>query len=369
MRDPLQFDEELKCATPETHDEYALYFNHLCEVFSTLLTCYPTGKDISYETESVRSYLIKMLYSIQTLRKKHTYNPAHSLKVDLTDSGFPQYMEFSYFGSDLRSRQQRLTELPPASMLKQGMLEHMFRYHQDPEELLWQMSEREYYEMLDPQKLFLPFTPGGFELRGECDYFRSYIFSWACYDFESNRPYIHLMTFDQDGSAEPLHHKGAEYRKFMEVIHAEGSRVPEVGILAIAIDSAIESVHPKVLKRICIGPLHSPLCCTGEDELCHVLADHGQPGQDFILCMKDEIAFSEGQAKLEAGYFSPRRVREIFHIPETDLDCYEAKASVIHRYMLLPHKVLQHVESPEFFSKYANYRKLTFDTEGQVHGV
>lgn len=360
----------LACNSLRSPDEYAVYFNHLCGVFTKLLQCYHGDLPDSYEAQSIRIYLQKLLYSIQALRKKYIYNPAHSLKVDLTASGFPNFLEISYLDVDLLNRQNRLIALPPANMLKQSILDYMFKQQEEPKELLWQLSEREYCEMLDEAKLFLAFTPGKCSLRSEGDKVRSYVFSWGCYDFRTNRPYLHILSFDQDLSDDPLHFKGVNYHQFLEVVKAEGSRVPDVGVLALAIDDDLEHIHPKVLKRICLGPLHSKVTCTAQDKLCELLGEHSRSEDDFILLMKDEIVFSERQTELKAGAFSPRRVREIYYIPEADLDCYEHKASMIHRYMLMPHSVLQHMETADgALQEYGHYRKLTFDQQGQVHGV
>jgi hypothetical protein len=369
MDRPTDIDA-LNCATLENNDEYSRYFNHLCTVFSRLLSCYKTT-DVEnlYEVHAVHIYLTKFLYTIEALRKKYTHNPAHTLRVDLTESGFPNFLEISYLSIDLLNRQDRLNALPPASMLKQGMLDHMFKYREEPKALLWQMSEREYYEMLDEKNLFLPFTPGRLELRGEANGFRNYLFSWGCYDFRSNRPYLHLLTFDQTATADPLQWKGANYNQFLEVVKAEGSRVPDVGILALAIDSDLEDIHPKVLKRICIGPLHSSMACAGDDDLCNLITTYGKAQEEFILLLKDEIVFSQRQQVVSRGESSPQRVREVFYIPEADLDCYEHRASRIHRYMLLPHHVLQSMMADEQRSQYPQHRKLSFDEEGNVHGV
>ena len=159
--------EGLRCTTLDSRDEYALYFNQLYHAFSNLLGCYPVASgDAVYEAHSVQIFLTKMLYTIETLRMKYTYNPAHSLKVDLAEAGFPSFIEMSYLAADLLARQQRLMDLPPAAMLRQAMLDHMFRNVSEPSEMLWQMSARQYFEMLDEKKLFLPFTPGRLELRG-----------------------------------------------------------------------------------------------------------------------------------------------------------------------------------------------------------
>ena len=353
----------------DSAQDYARYLDLLTFVFSRLMECYRHESQGQYEAESIRTALAKMVYSIEAWKKKYTYNPAHSLKVDLTSSGFPNYQEISSLGTDLLRRRERLRELPPAAVLRQAMLDYLFKYRSEPNELLWQMSEREYCGMLDEGRLLLGFTPGECVLRGENARTRAYVFSWTCYDFKTNRPYIHLLTFEQDAQAEPLHAMGAASHQFREVVKAEGSRAPEVGLLALAIDDDIESIHPKVLKRICIGPLYSSFTRLNGDPLAHLLSRYREDEKDFILLLKDEIVFSETQKELPARFFSPRRVREIFYIPEEDLDCYQHKASMIHRYMLLPHTVLQQMAAGDEPEEYRDYRKLSFGREGEVYGV
>ena len=42
---------------------------------------------------------------------------------------------------------------------------------------------------------------------------------------------------------------------------------------------------------------------------------------------------------------------------------------MVHRYMLMPHGVLQHMDADGALGEYERYRKLTFDRQGVVHGV
>ena len=362
--------QELRCTTLDSRDEYALYFNQLYHAFSRLLGCYPVASgDAVYEAHSVQIFLTKMLYTIETLRMKYTYNPAHSLKVDLAEAGFPSFIEMSYLAADLLARQQRLMDLPPAAMLRQAMLDHMFKNASEPAEMLWQMSARQYFEMLDEKKLFLPFTPGRLELRGENGAVRSYAFSWACYDFTSNSPYIHVLTFDQDAAAERLDWNGAAWQQFLDVVRAEGSRAPDVGVIALAIDDYIESVHPKALKRLCIGPLHSKATYNAAHPLCRLLEQVAEQENDFILELTDEIVFSQRTEEIAARANSPRRVREVFFIPETDLECYDRKASKVHRYLLLPFAAAQVMGDSPDLAAYANHGMQAYDSEGKVHGL
>ena len=49
-----------------------------------------------------------MLYSIEAMRVKYMYDEEENMKVDLTDSGFPNYLEFRYLFNDLELREDYL---------------------------------------------------------------------------------------------------------------------------------------------------------------------------------------------------------------------------------------------------------------------
>ena len=303
------------------------------------------------------------------------------LWIDLGDSGLPNAQEISTVSVDLLHKESRLRNLPAEPMLKQLILDYMFKYHEEPIDFLWQLAERTYLDMLKESKLFLPFMLEEDNIQKQASTrkdMRTYLASWACYDFKTSRPYIHVMSFDQNNEAIPLEHRKANHLQLLELIRAEGSRVPDVGILAMAVDDALESIHPKILKRIGLGPLYTPLLLNQEgaelDDKHQAMADmFDQYGEedDFIFTMTDEIIFSKSQ-RVTTSMFSPNgRVREIFHIPETDPESYARRASVIHKHVLMPHHLAQHLDKKivERVPELQGARVLTYDASGAVHGV
>ncbi|TSC71290.1 MAG: hypothetical protein G01um101470_695, partial [Parcubacteria group bacterium Gr01-1014_70] len=246
-------------------DSYQLYFNLLFCVFHLLGSSYPEAIKESYEAKIVPKYLRRLLHTVKALRVKYAYGASHdrSLWIDLTDSGFPNAEEINGMLQDFMGKKDRLRILPVKSILKRNLEDAMLVNHEAPRDLLWQLSQRAYLEMLDEKNMFLPFIPGEVVLGSEDEKRRSYIFSWACYDYRSNRPYIHLITFEQDISKQPLEEYGPSYEEFLQVVRAEGSRAPTMLVLAAQIDEAIDSIHPKMLKRICIGPLYANVLFEG----------------------------------------------------------------------------------------------------------
>jgi hypothetical protein len=368
----------------DNSDEYALYFKQLAYSFGILLSCYTIHAERGggYESEIVASLLSRMLHTVEALRLKYTYNSEHRrpLWVDLSESGYPNSEELSAIAVDISTAAGRLQNLPTGSILKQTLLDHIFHYQKDCPELLEQLSERAYLEFLQSTDLFLGYTPGELSQISDSDEYRTYAYSWGCYDQTTNRPYLHLMTFEQSKSISPLLTGTEEEQQFLNAMKTIGSRAPDVGVLALTIDDALETIHPKILKRICVGPMYSHLLLRDrvgndsdprEEILRQKLLRYAKNEADFLLFFDDEIVFSKRQ-QLSRSIFSPNgRVREIFAIEETDPECYERRASVIHHSVLLPHSLLQHISTAEQNSipGFSRAKKMTFDEGGQVHGI
>src|SRR5262249_50339424 len=189
---------------------------------------------------------------------------------------------------------------------------------------------------------------------------------------QTNRPYVHLMSLEQDAGEEPLEQHGESYRRFLEVVRGEGSRAPDVGIVALGIDDAIESIHPKIVKRLCIGPLHAPLLARRQppdagDARAQMLDDlvraHCRQEDDAVLFFTDETVFSKGEEVTRTLLSPIGKVRQVFEIEEADAECHARHASMIHRSVLLPHGLLQHLraDAQEALPQLSRCRKVTYD--------
>jgi hypothetical protein len=181
------------------------------------------------------------------------------------------------------------------------------------------------------------------------------------------------MGFEQDKDVDPLENSPTLFRQFTKVIRAEGSRVPDLQILGASIDEALTAIHPKIIKRIGIGPLYSPLLLNGdtvEVELCacSLLKRVGHRVSDFMLQFTTEVLFSESQ-RITKGIFSPKRAMEIFHIPSTDEEAFKRRASMFRKHIMLPHIANQHITAVEAKVLGVTGAKIiTYDEDGDVHG-
>jgi len=359
----------------ESSDEYAAYFNHLTRVFGCLVKWYKyLIEGGGTEERLLTGFLSRMLFTVEMLRLKHLYSPPHNLILDLNDSGLPHTFEIMEFDTDLRIRDDKLRSLSPRNVLVGQMVDEMIEKKQDPSDLLWQMSQLEFFTLIDPHKLMHVFTPGELEHRATRLEYRKYLYSWACYDFSTNTLFFHLMALDQDIGEEPLEAKGSTYNRFIEVVKAEGSRASSVGVLASQIDEALKPIHPKVLKRVRIGPILCPRFQRGQspEPMLAFLEKHGDQ-DDFALKLMSEVIISQRQVAEPRKLLSlgrAGRVREVFAIPSSDLRCFEQQASRVFDHLIMPHHVLQQViGDPRFSACYGTMQKITYTKEGGLNVV
>ncbi len=74
-----------------------------------------------------KQYCDLLLYSIEAMRVKYMYDDEDNMKVDLTDSGFPNYLEFRYLFNDLELREDYLEKLTSVETLKEEFLDTLLR--------------------------------------------------------------------------------------------------------------------------------------------------------------------------------------------------------------------------------------------------
>ncbi len=371
-----QLDKNPNFAILSDKDEYGQYFRLLRLAFGTLAKWYEKlGAD--FEAKTISAGLTRLLFTAEALRLKYTYDLEHFLKVDLTESGFPNYLELDAVRNDFQRKDELLPTMASLANLKRMLLDHLFKYREESAELLYRLSERSYLMSLSAEKIFFPFTPG--ELTRQKAYTQSgarqYVFTWYTFDFRTNLPFVYIMTFEQDEREEPLENRGKAWAEFYEAVVAEGARAPLLKTVAESIDDRLFGIHPKAMKRICLGPIYAGF-------LMDNYQDSSDPWQQafmslieksgnvdgFVMLLTDEILFSQGEEKI--GRLFNARIKQIFHIPENDLECYNRGISVVHRYALLPHSLWQEAANDETLKQlgFANFKPLTFNGEGIING-
>ena len=286
-----------------------------------------------------KQYSDLLLYSIEAMRVKYMYDDEDNMKVDLTDSGFPNYLEFRYLFNDLELREDYLGRLTDVDELKAEFLDTLLRKKQHiKKRKLFQAASIVYYTSAKKEYIFNRFVQGKIieapeGSKGE------YLVSWSFYDVSHNRPFICFMYFNYDGK------RVEDYKsEIYTALKNTSDREMAMDMMAYAIDKRLPKVSPKLIKRIDLGPIHN-VFAKDENEITHAILEGVSkktiPLESYAISLKiDEVEsaseFSEG------SFFS----KQTFQKWDTVFN---------QNYVFAPHRIIQMLynRTPEIMNKLA----------------
>lgn len=288
-----------------------------------------THKEVTF----FKQYCDILLYSIEAMRVKYMYDDEDNMKVDLTESGFPNYLEFRYLFNDLQLRKDHLNKLSDVDYLKREFLDTLLRKKEPIKRArLFQAASIIYYSTVKEEYIFNRFIQGKIIAAPEKSG-ADLMTSWSFYDVTTNRPYVCYMYFDYDG-----HLIGDYKEKIYEVLRNSADRLMDMDFMAYTIDKKLPEVQPKRIKRIDVGPLHN-VFAKDENEITHCIltgiAKKGIALESYAMSLKVDEVLSEDTFK-EGGFFSKQILQK--------WNTLEQK-----KYVLAPHRVIQllHNEVPQ----------------------
>ena len=368
--------------TLEEQDDQIRYMAKTLTAFKAVEAIYmlKEERDIeaSEEHRIVLFYLRKLYKTFNLLRKKYLFHATDRLRIDKSDSGFANFYEISLLESGLQTHSEESVRKVTGYALKEKIVSSLVSNNPVSKELLAELAQWQYLNGLRRDDLFLFFNAGTLVFRGQAPTEkRKFFYHWSCYDKSTNRPYIYLLDFEQDSEAPYLLENKEAFDQFLQVIRSEGMRAPAAGLVAMAIDQRLEHIHPKMLKRICLGPIYSPSFSVGlSDDVLRVL-NTGDKGKQFVFHLTEQFVFSIGQTIIQdrrtlGKLVAAERVRERFYMPgPADIDSLaefheleEQKASIIRKTVLMPYKIHQHAEDV-----FKGFHIISFTRNGSINGV
>ena len=99
-------------------DEYAIYYNLLLFYLDSLLNSRKELCLSDQETDLIGAYLQYVISTVRALRLRYLYDPEHSVKLDVDDSGFPTYLELRGMYNELVAKNQIQKPLMTVEQLK-----------------------------------------------------------------------------------------------------------------------------------------------------------------------------------------------------------------------------------------------------------
>ncbi|MCF1421881.1 hypothetical protein [Mangrovimonas futianensis] len=316
----------LDSAQLDSKEHYVFYHRMVDFVLKELIVSIQyqglcTGQELTF----FKQYCDLLLYSIEAMRIKYMFDDEEHMKVDLTDSGFPNYLEFRYLFNDLELRDHYLEKLTPIQQLEEEFLDTLLRKKQPVKRnRLFQAASIAYYKTVNKQYIFNRFVQGKI-IEVEDNPMAKLMTSWSFYDVTHNRPFVCFMYFDYDGS-NILEEKEEMYEALKQI----ADREMNLDTMAYAIDRKLPHIHPKQVKRIDLGPLHN-IFAKDEHDLTHALLESiGKkeiPLESYAISLTVDEVFSKGEFK-EGNFFNKQVLQNWSDVMQQ-------------KYVFAPHRVIQ----------------------------
>lgn len=243
----------LDSAVLENKEQYKIYFKIIKHAFNEFIEGV-TSHTICNEQEVtfIEQYCKLLLYSLETFRLKYLFDEEEYMKVDLTESGFPNFLEFRYLFNDLELKHEHINKLPKIEELKEEFLETLIK-RKEPisQRKLHQAASIVYYKSVDNTHVYQRFVQGKI-IENKTSIEADYLVSWSFYDISLNRPFICFLYFD-------LHKEDLEdyTEKIYDVLESVADRKISLDMMAYAIDKKLSKLLPKKLKLLDLGPMHT----------------------------------------------------------------------------------------------------------------
>lgn len=316
----------LDSAILDSKEQYIFYHKMIDFAFKELIVAVQRQQLCNdQEVKLFKQYSDLLLYSIEAMRIKYMYDDEDNMKVDLTDSGFPNYLEFRYLFNDLELRDEYLGRLTPIASLKEEFLNTLMHKKQPIKKTkLFQAASIVYYSSVKKEYIFNRFVQGKIINAPQGSY-ADLLISWSFFDVSHNRPFICFMYFNYDGS------NIDDYKNdIYEVLKTTADRDMNLDTMAYTIDRKLPKVLPKFIKRIDLGPIHN-VFAKDENQITHTMLEAISkkeiPLESYAISLKiDEVA--SGSEFKEGSFFSKQVLQKWDDVFRK-------------RYVFAPHRIIQ----------------------------
>ena len=330
----------LDSAILDSKAQYVFYHKMIDFTLKELIVAVQAKQLLSQqEVLLFKQYTDLLLYSIETMRVKYMYDDEENMKVDLTDSSFPNYLEFRYLFNDLELRENYLGKLTDVNTLKEEFLDTLMRKKEPiAKRKLFEAASIVYYTSAKKEYIFNRFVQGKI-IPAPQGSPAEYLVSWSFYDVSHNRPFICYMYFNYNGK-DPLKERDQIYK----VLKSVADREMSLDTMAYGVDKRLPDVLPKLIKRIDLGPIHN-VFAKDENQITHAIlksiANKEIPLESYAISFKIDELKSASEFK-EGGFFNKKTFQKW-------------DAMFRQRYVFAPHRIIQMLynKTPEIMNKLA----------------
>lgn len=273
------------------------------------------------------------------------------LTFDRHDSGFPVAQELMMMALDAAQVQKHLGGMASETELKDRMVRQIVRDLTVPIQLQFALSQRLYYEALATGGVFWPRNDPDCQwiedVRRDGAERKHFLLHWAIYDTQANLPVVYLMDVEDSGK-KSLPNDDRRWPMAQAHLMAQSALGLKLLTIAQGFDKDFAGLHPKRLRRITLGPMHSHDFTLQSGPIAQVLADANAPdGDDWALVWTVEDLISDREEEVKDGWFSTAE-RQVYRL---DPIASDSGATRIERMVILPerpYQVLADLDPPGF---------------------
>ena len=279
------------------------------------------GRLTRTEARILGRYLTALAATFRALSHKYLMtgraDTAPKLVMDRHESGFPVAQELMVMALDAAQAAKHLTGMASEMELKDRMVRQIVRDLTVPTALQFALSQRLYFEAMAKGGLFWARNDPNAQWIADVGARRHFLVHWAVYDSQANLPVVYLMDV-QDSGRKPLPTDDRRWPMVQSHLVAQSLGGLKLLTIAQGFDKDFSDLHPKRLRRITLGPMHSHAFTLQSGPMSDVLAGARAPdGADWALVWTVEDLISDREEMVSAGWFSetPQQVYKLdaFH--------------------------------------------------------
>ncbi|MET3661051.1 hypothetical protein [Aquamicrobium ahrensii] len=372
-------------------DAAARYFSSIAAALSGLEVFLRDDRSPLYRHDIVASvvaeYIARLEKSFSCWRNRLGFQ--ESFRISRAESGFPVFQNVLELENDRKQAEARLATIPQANELRQEMADFILRNKEFPEALQRSMAERLYLEDVESKETFGPFSLAqtirvSVNSKSGLPY---YLVHWASFDGAANLPLVYMATVEDssDSMVRQLVDKDRRLNGKVKIpLPVDGLLNPELAhrfddfternsayslspiTIASNLDKDFDTLHPKQLRRVVLGPFYSAGITENNSVVNEVLERVRKPDNAWLLTWTVQEVFSKGEKSGRRGLFSSSRTTQEFHIDTDDLEATRQGVSAYENHALVPHEAYQALyaagETQKIFAGY----KVHILSNGQV---
>ncbi|MIL09910.1 hypothetical protein BZU93_29035, partial [Salmonella enterica subsp. enterica] len=136
--------------------------------------------------------------------------------------------------------------------------------------------------------------------------------------------------------------------------------------IATSMDKDFETLHPKQLRRLVLGPFYSAGVTENNPTVSEVLSKVRKPESAWLLTWTIQEVFSKAEKPGRKGLWSSEKASQEFYINTDDLEAARTGVSSYEKHALIPHEAYQALYAAGEAQKIFGGYKVHILSKGQV---